>query len=144
MHDAVFDASVVAFSNGDLAGRRSGNAIDVRLRTVENALSGRSRVRYNPKLLKEYGDHVKHYRNDVIASFFALLDSQKSVFVKRNTLSSSKHDLANGRCRWPSHDQHLLAAAVGGNKPEVFVTEGALAACSACIKRHFKIDVVHV
>jgi hypothetical protein len=142
MPDCVLDASVIAFANGDLTGRRSGNLLDRRLRIVEEVAQQNRRVRYNNKLLTEYQRLVTDYRNDAIELFFAVLDSEHSVLVRRSTLSRQHHRTATGSCRWPSHDQHLLAAAVGGEDPSVFVTESRLATCAPQVLSHFSVHVV--
>ena len=141
MPDYVFDASVVAMANGQIAGRRPGNVFDKRLRVLEQVVNGTRRLRYNPKLLVEYQQLVKTHRNDVIEVFFAVLDSGRSVRVARNTLTRQHHTRATSNCAWPGHDQHLLAAAIGGDDPSVFVTEDRLAQCAARILAHFSIHI---
>jgi hypothetical protein len=132
---------VVGFANGDLTARRPGNVFDRRLRVIEQVVAGNWRLRYNQKLLDEYLRLIQEYRNDVIELLFGVLDSQRSVRVPRNTLSSRDHGIATSRCRWPSHDQHLLAAALGGVDPSVFVTEERLARCAPRILSHFAVRV---
>src|SRR5258708_11582316 len=112
MNDAVLDTTVVAFGNSDIAARKRGNSLDVRLRILEAAVTRQIRIRYTPKLLGEYQQHVRERRNDVIELFFAVLDSGAAVLVRRNTLSRHHHARAVGE-RWPPHDEHLLAAAIG-------------------------------
>ena len=140
MPDCVLDATVVAMANGNIAGRRPGNAFDRRLRVVEQVVRGTLRLRYNSKLLGEYLPLVQEFRNDVIEVFFTLL-VDRGVLVKRNTLSRQGHAIAVKRCRWPSHDQHLLAAALGGMEPALFVTEMLHDTCGACIYRNLAIRV---
>jgi hypothetical protein len=144
MADSVIDTTVLAFSNAEIAARRPGNAFDIRLRVLEDIVSGTRRLRYNSRLLGEYIDHVDEHRNDVIEMFFSLLDSSAAVLVRRNTLSRQHFNLATNDCNWPSHDQHLLAAAIDGVASAVFVTEERLACCRAAIKRRLGIDVRHV
>jgi hypothetical protein len=141
MPDYVLDASVVAFANGNLAARRRGNVFDRRLRVIEQVVAGNRRLRYNQKLLGEYQRLIRVFRNDAIELLFGVLDSQHSVLVARNSLSRQHHDTATKRCRWPSHDQHLLAAALGGVEPSIFVTEAHLANCAPRIFAHFAIRV---
>jgi len=141
MPDCVLDASVVAYSNGDLIGRRPGNLLHRRLLVIEQVCTGRLRLRYNAKLLHEYQELIKDHRNDIIELFFAVLDSEQTVLVRRNVLSRQHHATATRKCRWPSHDQHLLAAAIGGDRPSVFVTETQLAACGPKIYAHFSVHV---
>jgi hypothetical protein len=141
MPDCVVDASVVAFANGDIAGRRPGNLFDRRLDVIEQVVTGTRRLRYNPKLVGEYRQLIKEHRNDVIEALFAILDSPRSVYVKRNSLSRQNHAKATQTCGWPSHDQHLLAAALDGDESAVVVTEGHLVQCSAAILMHFDIRV---
>ena len=142
MPDCVVDASVVAFANGDIAGRRPGNIFDKRLAVIEQVVAGTRRLRFNAKLVNEYQNIVKQHRNDVVEALFALLDnSQRSVFVKRNTLSRQNHVRATQTCGWPSHDQHLLAAALDGDEPAVVVTEPHLAQCAPLVLMHFDIRV---
>lgn len=142
MPDCVVDATVVAFANGDIAGRQPGNVFDRRLLVIEQVVRGARRLRYNPKLLHEYQQLVKRYRNDVIDALFALLDdAQRSVRVSRNNLSRQNHATATRTCRWPSHDQHLLEAALGGDDPTIFVTEQRHARCAPAILKHFAISI---
>lgn len=125
MPDCVLDASVVALANGDIAARRPGNMLDRRLAVIEHVVSGARRLRYNSRLLAEYEHLIQQHRNDVIYLLFEVLDSKRSIYVPRNTLSRQHHASATERCRWPSHDQHLLAAALGGNNPVIFVRNHA-------------------
>jgi|SRR5208337_2809630 len=144
MPDCVLDAAVVYFANGELAGRRSGNALDRRLSVIEQAARGIWRIRYNPKLLGEYQRLIQESRNDVIDLFFILLDSEHAFFVKRNTLSGPQYEIAIKKCRWPSHDQHLLAAALGGDRPTVFVSEARHVACAKKILARFAVRVTRL
>jgi hypothetical protein len=140
MPDCVVDATVIAMANGDIAGRRPGNALDRRLNVIEQVGRGFWRLRYNSKLQVEYGNIIQQYRNDAVELFFIVL-ADRSVFVKRSTLSRQHHDTATRKCQWPSHDQHLLAAALAGDDPTIFVTEPFHVQCAACILAHFGIHV---
>lgn len=145
MPDCVIDSTVIAFANGDIAGRRPGNLFDRRLAVLEQVAKGTRRLRYNPKLLHEYEQLIGQYRNDVIEAVFAILDDpQRSVRVARSSLSSREHGIATGTCRWPSHDQHLLAAAIGGDYPSIAVTEQRLNQCAAEILRNFQIRIEYL
>jgi hypothetical protein len=141
MPDCVLDTTVIAFANGDINGRKPGNKLDKRLSVIEKVGSGHWRIRYNSKLLAEYGAHVTVRRNDVIELFFAVLESSRSVFVRRSTLPSHSYEIAAKKCRWPAHDQHLLAASLDGDSPSLFVTDKALVRCAALVFKHFDIRV---
>lgn len=140
MTDAVFDATVVSFANSTLAGRRPGTSAERRFNLLDGAVKGKTRIRYNPKLLTEYTQHVRERRNDAIRVFFDLLDSGSAIRVGRNTLSRQDYQSAAAE-RWPHHDQHLLAAALNGHRPYVYVTEAQLARCASGIHRVFSIRV---
>lgn len=143
MADSVFDASFVGKANGPTQAEMEGNFLHRRLTAMRSVTSGARRVRYNSKLLQEYRQIVRVYRNDVIDQFFELLDSPRAVLVARNTLS--RQDKAKAvSCRWPSHDQHVLAAARGGTEVIIHVTENALGACSANVRRIFGFQVNHI
>ncbi len=100
---------------------------------------GTRRAIYNKRLLAEYMAHVMTCRNDAIAAFIRRL-ADIGLMAKRNTLSASDHAKAMS-LGWPSHDQHLLAAALEGNESTVFVIEDALAVCAAGVKRRFDVSV---
>jgi hypothetical protein len=140
MPDCVVDATVIYKANGDIAGRRSGNLLDKRLAVIQQIGSGLRRLRYNPKLLTEYRRVVREPRNDVIELFFTIL-SEQAVFVKRNKLPQHSYAKAVERCCWPSHDQHLLAAAIDGVDPSIFVTEERHVNCAACILKAFAVHL---
>jgi len=140
MADSVIDATVVAFANGNIAARKQGNAFDRRLEAIEQVVNGQRRLRYNSKLLREYQNLIQEHRNDVIDLFFIVL-ADRAVLVRGNTLSRQHYGRAR-TCRWPAHDQHLLAAALGGDEPTIFVTEARLAQCAAQILARFTIRVV--
>jgi hypothetical protein len=144
MSDCVVDASVLALANTDLATRRPGNPVDVRLRVVEQIATGARRLRYNQRLLGEYQRLILGYRNDLIELFFLVLDSNQSVLVPRSTLPRQHYSLAVRKCHWPSHDQHLLAAALGGVDPSIVVTEVRLANCGPLILRYFAVHLEQV
>jgi hypothetical protein len=145
MPDCVVDSSVVALANGDIAGRRLGNFFDQRLRVLEQIASGARRLRYNGQLLHEYEQLIRQYRNDVIETVFAILDDpRRSLRVSRSSLSRQHYELATRTCRWPSHDQHLLAAAIGGDAPSIAVTEQRLNQCAPAILRNFQVRIEHL
>lgn len=138
--DTVYDTTVVAYSNGQLSGRRPGNAMDRRLGYLEAFIAGNRRALYNSKLLQEYTRQVRERRNDVIENFLTLL-ADTGMLVPKSQLS--KRDFGRAReVRWPSHDQHLLAAALGGTDATILVTEKALAQCAAGVKREFEATVL--
>lgn len=142
MPDCVVDASVVAFANGDIDGRRPGNIFDRRLTLLEQIVRGARRLRYNGRLVYEYEQLIKNYRNDVIEALFALLDdTRRSIRVPRSSLSRADHSKATEKCGWPDHDQHLLAAAIGGSDPLIAVTEDRLHQCAATIFKHFQVHI---
>lgn len=144
MPDCVLDATVVALANGNIAARRPGNVFDRRLAAIEQVVSGARRLRYNSRLLGEYESLIQQHRNDVIYLLFEVLDSERSIRVRRNTLSRQHYATATQRCRWPSHDQHLLAAAFGGDDPVIVVTEPRLAQCAPRILACFAIHIEHL
>ena len=142
MANTVYDASFVAMSNGDLAGRRSGNALDRRLKTIEEFADGTRVAWYNNKLLSEYEQHVKIYRNDLVDTFFRLLaDTGKKA--TRSTLSRTAYARLR-RVRWPTHDQHLLAAATQAGESTILVTEETLGSCASAVRREFGVTVVRI
>lgn len=143
MNDGILDTTVVALTNTDLRARAHASSLNRRVTLLERCLNGSLRVRYNKILFDEYEEHIKEYRNDLIEIFFALLDSNKSVYVKRSTLSRQNYNRAY-KCRWPSHDQHLIAAALNGVRPSIYVTEETLCQCHSRIHREFRISVVLV
>jgi hypothetical protein len=144
MSDVVLDATVVRFANGEIAGGPPGSPLNRRLAAVQEVVAGLRRLRYNRKLLGEYDKLAKNDRNDVIEALFAILDGGVgAILVKRNSLSRQEHSRAKDS-GWPNHDQHLLAAAIGGDRPSIVVTEQIHAACEQSIFRHFKIRIEDV
>jgi xanthine/CO dehydrogenase XdhC/CoxF family maturation factor len=144
MSDAVFDTTVVAIGNKAIADRKPGNSFDKILRLLQSVINHTSRVRYNYKLRGEYDEHVKQCRNDVIEVFFTILDSPQAIRVARNSLSRQHYVLAVRNARWPSHDQHLIAAALDGERPHIYVTELRLERSAPEIHRIFGIRVLKI
>lgn len=142
MSDCVIDAALIHLSNGDLAGRRPGNVLDRRLKVIEDVGEGKRRPRYNQKLFGEYQCLTKKLRNDVVAAFIQVL-TDSGVRVKRNCLKSRDHGKAT-KCGWPSHDQHLLAAALEGQNPTIFVSEWKHGTCAASVLRVFGVRVSRI
>jgi hypothetical protein len=140
MPECVFDASFIAYANGPLSNAKAGNLLHRRLCAIRTVTTGRSRVRYNRKLLQEYINHASARRNDVIDQFFELLDSARAICVLRSTLSRIDKVKAD-TCGWPTHDQLVLAAAVGGQQVTIHATEFAHGMCSKKIKRIFKFSI---
>jgi len=140
--DTVYDAEVIAKANGDLSGRKRGNRMDLRLSWIEVCLAGQRRAIYNGKLLGEYTKHVKTCRNDLIDAFIRRL-ADHGMKAARNTLSSVNYAKAR-KMKWPSHDQHLLAAAIEAQDATIVVLEDALAGCGAAAKREFGVTVVQL
>ena len=143
MPECVFDTSFIAYANSPLVGEWEGNLLNRRLVAIRSVTTGQSRVRYNQKLLTEYIAHAREHRNDVVDQFFELLDSAQAIRVPRNRLCRTDNAKAEN-CGWPSHDQHVLAAAIGGIDVMIHVTEGALGKCSKKIKRVFGFAINHV
>lgn len=143
MSDAVLDTTVVAFENADLLKQGVADSVAQCIRLLEDAVERRVRIRFNQVLLNEYQEHVKRPGNDVIEAFFQLLDSASAVRVKRNALARHLHQRAFEH-RWPRHDEHLLAAAIDGEDPSIYVTDQRLARCAAGILRAFRIRVHQV
>jgi hypothetical protein len=141
MDDAVIDVTVVAFANGPISAR-PGGALARCLPVIRRILDGRWRCRYNAKLLQQYEDHVKTRRNDIIDSFFELLDSERAV-PGRNNLRHHEYAMAR-KIRWPTHDHYLLAAAIDGINPSIVVTEPTLAQLGAQARREFGVAIVQV
>src|SRR6266851_785662 len=135
MKHTVYDTSFVAYSNGELAGRRPNNVLDRRLSKIEEFVEGKRVAWYNDKLFGEYRDRVRHTRNDVIDAFLIRL-ADAGRRVARSTLSTPNYAKAR-KAQWPSHDQHLLAAAVEATRATIFVTEKALEDCAGTVKREF-------
>lgn len=96
-------------------------------------------IRLNSKLLREYKTKAPKTANDYVEAFFAILDNrERARMVKRNKLEKKLHVKCN-ECRFPSHDQHLLAAAVldadESGSVTIFVAEKAHTNCAPCIWR---------
>jgi hypothetical protein len=141
MPDWVLDATVVGMTNTELSERRPGNLLDRRLAVIERVAKGEARMRYNQKLMGEYQRLTARRKNDLIDILFDLLDSTKAILVHKNKLTRQEFDLAKNKCGWPSHDQHLLAAAIGGVDPSIFVTERHHFRCQAKVLRHFRVHL---
>ena len=101
-------------------------------------------MRFNGKLRDEYLAHIRESRNDAIEILLGALDNPSiATFVEYDQLPKEKWIIAK-ECSWPSHDQHLLAAAMEGHKPVVFVTEHRLSSCHSKIYRKMRISVANV
>jgi len=141
MDDAVIDATVLTFANGPI-GPQPGGSLARCLPVIRRIVDSQWRCRYNTTLLQEYDDHVRTHRNDIVVAFFALLDSPHAVKGRNNL---RHHEYATARSiRWPTHDHHLLAAAIGGTNPAIVVTEPALARLHKQAKRRFGVSVLKV
>jgi hypothetical protein len=113
--------------------------LDRRLHAIEDFLIGRRVAWYNTKLEGEYLEHLKVIRNDVIEAFVSRLADHGK---RSNRSKLSRQDYAASKdLGWPSHDQHLLAAALEGTRSTIFVTEKLLATCKRGVKRKFQINV---
>jgi hypothetical protein len=75
-------------------------------------------------------------------NFIAVL-TDFGEFVDINTLPRHLHAKMRD-ANWPSHDQHLLAAAVDGMDPTVYVTESRHVRSAKAVRRHFGIRIVEV
>jgi hypothetical protein len=140
MRDVVFDANVVRFANGNISGRQTGNALDTRLGVLEDCIHDRTRGRYNPKLWGEYAPAFDDPRNDIVVALIIAL-SDRGVRVPSNTLSRQLYAKMRD-ARWPSHDQHLLAAAIDGNRTVVYSCErNRHGPCARAVRREFGVGV---
>ena len=142
MPNTVYDAAFVAYSNGDLVGRKRGNVLDKRLKAIEQFLTGERVAWYNNKLFTEYEMHVRLRRNDLIDAFFMrLVDVGRKAIRSR---LSRPHFATATEIRWPSHDQHLLAAAIEAEDATKFTTEEVLANCARGARRCFGVRVIRI
>jgi len=144
MSDAVIDTTVVALSNVRLTCLKEGSNLHARIRLLKQCYAGERRIRFNGRLRAEYDSKVSGIENDFVRLFFELLDSSRSIFVKKSTLSRQFYDRARNDCGWPGHDQHILAAGVGGEQVVLFVTEERHCNCRAAIKRVFDFNLVRM
>lgn len=145
MAERVYDASFVGYANCSLDEPTPERQAFLRqlLDAIVQVIRGHARLRCNPALLTEYARLLKDHRNDVIDEFVAILDDERTIIVKRNTLRSNENAKAD-KCGWPFHDRHLLAAAIGGTEVTIHVTESRLGVCAAMIWRVFEVRVHHV
>jgi hypothetical protein len=142
MTNVVYDTILIAQANGAIAGRRAGNVMDLRLAAIEKFLKGMRVAWYNSKLEKEYGEKIKQTRNDVIEAFIIRL-ADHGKRSKRSSLSRQEHARARD-LGWPSHDQHLLAAAIDAGDAMISTSEVALRACSKALRREFSVSIEHI
>lgn len=138
----MIDTTVVALSNVKLTCLKEGSNLQARIRLLEQCFSGKKRIRFNGRLKEEYNSKVRAFDNDFVRLFFELLTSSRAVFVNRSTLSRQHYNKAQNDCGWPSHDQHLLAAAVGGEDVILYITEDDHWKCRNKIRRVFDFDLV--
>lgn len=141
MDDAVIDATVLAFANGPI-GPKPGGALGRCLPMIRQIVDGQWRCRYNKTLLHEYEQLIATHRNDIIIAFFIILDSPRALLARNNL---RRQEYARAReIGWPTHDHHLLAAAIGGVNPSIVVTEKKLAILHAQARRRFGVSVLQV
>jgi hypothetical protein len=145
MAESVFDASFIGYANSSLDDPTPHRREFLRqlLNAITSVISRQSNLRCNQKLLSEYEGHLKVRRNDVIDQFITILDSEETVKLSGSTLRSPHKARAND-CRWPSHDQHVLAAAIDGTNVTIHVTERVLGLCAQDIWRKFRIRINYV
>ena len=143
MSDSVVDTSFIAMANEELAEVGQNELLHRRISAIGNIVDGKDRLRVNPKLLKEYEPHIRERRNDIVDQFVALLDAPETIKLSSSSLRKADNVRAND-CRWPTHDKHLLAAAMGGEAVTIHVTENALALCARDVRRVFGFKVNHV
>lgn len=140
MSDAVFDATVITYSNRGLLETDKTEYASAGIALLTKFVSSTRRIRVNPKLVREYEEHNVR-RSDLIELFLTLLTSDRTVHSKKNTLPTHLF-LKSRKAGWPTHDQHLLAAADDG--AFIYVTEQRHSVCSAKIKRDMSISVVRI
>ena len=144
MAENVYDASFITYANCSLdqptLERRE--FLGSLIQGISQIITGNDRLRWNKHLWQEYHDHVSECRNDVIDQFFEILTSENAVQGK-NSLRRQDDDRAH-QCNWPKHDRHLIAAAIGGAKVTIHVTEERLGRCAPDVKRKFQIKVNYV
>ncbi len=143
MKDTVYDASFVKFSLAESSESERSELTNQRWKEIEGFIVGKRKLYYNQKLGKEYNQLLKNATNDdsVQAFIFALVDT--GIKGSKNGLSRQKRVQAQA-AGWPTHDDHLLSAALLGTKTEIFVTEQTLANCGTAIKRIFKFVITRI
>ena len=138
MSDAVVDASVIGMTDEDLLAQGSEDSIRRRVKLIDDCANKKLRLRCNPTLEGEYSRILKDSNKDLHILFLGALES--AFRVTKNKLDRHAY-LRSLDAGWPSHDQHLLAAAIGGTRPTIYVTEKKLFSCATKVKREFSISV---
>ena len=139
MSETVYDTRFLACANGNISNLRPFSQLQKRVSYVKEFSDGKTTARFNAKLLQEYDKHIKEYRNEIIESFFKLLVDH-GIKSNRNTLTGPDWQRLDGA--WPTHDRHLLAAAIDGVKVRIITSEKDLVKKKAVVKRIFRIDVL--
>lgn len=113
MNNTVYDTKLIATVNCPLSARRANTVLNRRIEIVEESVGQKQRTiaRYNWKLWSEYEKHIKDYRNDIIILFFSKL---ADIGIRVSVCTLRRQHWNKIRNHWPSHDQHLIAAAIGG------------------------------
>jgi len=143
MSDCVVDTSFIALANKTMEEPPTEDVLYQRIDAIRLIVETNQRLRVNPKLLTEYEPHIKEQRNDVVDQFVALLDDPNTVKLSSNTLRKADNAKAN-TCRWPTHDKHVLAAAIDGDNVTIHVTDNVLGNCAKAVRRIFGFKINHI
>lgn len=143
--EIVYDTSFVARANGDLSDMKPNSVLYKRISAISLSTTGKAKARYNRKLYQEYMDHIKELRNDFINVFITSLE-KNGILIEKMTVEKIKW--IKVKKLWPSHDRHLLAAALcdknGCRDVGIYTSEKAHEPAGPILKREFKISLTVV
>lgn len=140
----VVDTMVLRKANAPLENDpREGRAFVKRLALLQSIRSGERQVLMSAALLAEYRQQVLSPRNELIQTFFSLLDDKKRCRMNWPPWPG-RHRETQAKCQFPAEDTHVLRTAFvadGEKKSTIFSEEGRMLKTDACIHRHFGVHV---
>jgi predicted nucleic acid-binding protein len=145
MEECVIDTVVLQSANAPITKPpRRGSLFAKRVRLLEDVRVGNKTVLYSPRLVQEYQTKISEPRNDYVKAFLEILSDPRRSIPNWKRWTGSQQDRAHSKCRYPSHDDHLLQTAIRPNPTMIITEEATLLSTDTCIHRYFGVHIRHV
>ena len=125
----VIDTQILVRSNAPLSTGVS-KAQKERWELLRRAVEKEYVPAYSAQLVQEYITHLTKKRSDLVTAFLKALIE----FGKRNHAPLRSHERDDlHRCRYPSHDEHLIHTAKGLNNAMIAAEEESILRAADCV-----------
>lgn len=111
-----------------------------RIALLERIMNDELHPLMSQKLLAEYETQVREPRNDFVKAFLEIITMPDRVSYNWHRPWRGDAEKAR-KCRFPSHDDHVLRTAIRPHASTIYTEERPMLATDACIYRAFRVHI---